>query len=522
MKRILIAVTVGLGIAVAMVGLLTARAAPPPAPLPAQDDAPSGYGWVMTTVEENITSFGGYTSLALDGSGYPHISYYDDTWQEQALKYAYWNGSAWVTQTVDSEGRGGKYTSLALEPTAPYTPHISYSRYRDGADDDLMYASWDGSAWVTETVDNAELIYDTVLALEPTAPYTPHIGYYDYYGSLKLKYASWNGSAWDIDPVDGTGNAGRYTSLALEPTAPYTPHMSCWGNWSLMYISWNGSTWVTETVDSEGSVGMYTSLALAPTAPYTPHISYYDQSNRTIKYATWDGSGWISQTVGATGPNYGMSSLALIPTTPYTPQIAYYDDAIDSLKYTTWDGSAWITETVEKGSRCGWQNSQALEPTAPYTPHVSYGCNGDLRYATWGEVITTDLTMTKTVQLAGLSTVTYTLVARNLGPGAADGAEVKDTLTNMTGAAWTCVAAGGAMPATGNGTGNVQHTLTAFPANGVVTCTISGTLVDWSYLKNTAEIVAPAGVTDTDEDNNTATVERWQLTFPVVFRNVTP
>jgi hypothetical protein len=83
------------------------------------------------------------------------------------------------------------------------------------------------------------------------------------------------------------------------------------------------------------------------------------------------------------------------------------------------------------------------------------------------------------------------------------------------------VAAGGAAPATGNGTGDVQHTLTAFPADGVVTCTVSGTLVDWGYLKNTAEIVPPVSVIDTDESNNSATVERWQVHMPLIFKNYT-
>jgi len=134
----------------------------------------------------------------------------------------------------------------------------------------------------------------------------------------------------------------------------------------------------------------------------------------------------------------------------------------------------------------------------------------------------TDLAMAKSVQSSGLSAVTYTLVGQNLGPNAADGAVISDTLSNMTGIAWTCVGAGGAVPATGSGTGDVQVTLTSFPVDGVLTCTVTGTLTDWGYLKNTAEIVPPAGITDTDSSNNVATVERWQYILPVVFNNYTP
>jgi len=134
----------------------------------------------------------------------------------------------------------------------------------------------------------------------------------------------------------------------------------------------------------------------------------------------------------------------------------------------------------------------------------------------------TDLAIDKSVQIDYFTAVTYTVAAHNLGPSAADGAVVSDTLSNLTGAAWTCVAAGGAAPTTGSGTGDVQYTLTAFPVSGVVTCTVSGTLINWSHLKNTAEIVAPAGVTDSNMSNNSAAVERWQILVVGVYKNYMP
>jgi hypothetical protein len=134
----------------------------------------------------------------------------------------------------------------------------------------------------------------------------------------------------------------------------------------------------------------------------------------------------------------------------------------------------------------------------------------------------TDLAIAQSIQITGMSRVTYTLVAENLGLNPADDAVISDTLTHMNDVAWTCVAAGGAAPATGSGTGDVQHTITTFPVNGVVTCTVTGTLTDWGHVTNTAEIVPPDGIADADEDNNRATVERWQYAFPLVFKNYTP
>jgi hypothetical protein len=45
----------------------------------------------------------------------------------------------------------GWWSSLALEPTYPYTPHISYL---DGANGDLKHAWRSGTTWLTETVDS--------------------------------------------------------------------------------------------------------------------------------------------------------------------------------------------------------------------------------------------------------------------------------------------------------------------------------------------------------------------------------
>jgi uncharacterized repeat protein (TIGR01451 family) len=134
----------------------------------------------------------------------------------------------------------------------------------------------------------------------------------------------------------------------------------------------------------------------------------------------------------------------------------------------------------------------------------------------------TDLSITNSIQIGSQNSVTYTLVAENRGLNPANGAVISDTLTNLTGVTWTCVAENGAAPATGDGTGDVQHTITTFPVGGVVTCTVTGTLIGSGDAANTAEISPPAGIRDADTTNNRATAKRWQFFFPLVINNSKP
>ena len=154
---------------------------------------------------------GGYTSLVMDSSGNPHISYYDNV--TGSLKYTYKSGNKWINETVDT---GNKYyfTSLALDSSG--SPHISYYDYTNK---NLKYAFKYMGSWYMDIVATSNICY---ASLDLDSSGNPHISYSN---SLKLFYATKTSSTWNIETVDSNGTyVGGYNSLALDSSG--NPHIS--------------------------------------------------------------------------------------------------------------------------------------------------------------------------------------------------------------------------------------------------------------------------------------------------------
>ncbi len=104
------------------------------------------------------------------------------------------------------------------------------------------------------------------------------------------------------------------------------------------------------------------------------------------------------------------------------------------------------------------------------------------------------------------STLSYTIVVSNTGPGTVSGAAVSDPFPgNLTGISYTSVAAGGATDTNPTGSGSTLTDTVTLPAGSSITYTVLGTVISTatSSLSNTATVTATNGTTThaTDNDN---------------------
>jgi hypothetical protein len=168
-------------------------------------------------------------SLVFDSQGGAHLSF--DITNNAGIGYINLGVSP-KPQTVENQGA---QSSLALDLSN--NPHISYSL--NGI---LRYAFWNGSAWDHETI-----AHGTTSSLKIDSKGNAQISFIDGYF---LKYALFNGSQWDIQTVDNATNSQTYNCLVLDSVGnPHLCYLAAeglkyaenvGGNWNIMTVDTQG------------------------------------------------------------------------------------------------------------------------------------------------------------------------------------------------------------------------------------------------------------------------------------------
>ena len=262
----------------------------------------NGTNWTKEYVTPGST-YGHYNSLALNSNGNPRISYYefDNSNEIGTLMYAKRTPTGtWQIATVDNSADVGMWNSIAVDSLG--NPRISYNVI-DGA---LKYAYWNETRWIIETVDPLKSIASKLI-LDPSG--NPRIVYQDFI-SGNFKYAYREGSKWIINNIDTIDGVRKSISITMNPSGiPNVSYISSNSRLKYAYllpftlnVTPKGGTYqsvqkVTLT-SSSGTTIYYTTDGSDPRLS-SSKIKYSDSiqinSTKTIKFAALDAaSNWSS------------------------------------------------------------------------------------------------------------------------------------------------------------------------------------------------------------------------------------
>jgi len=327
--------------------------------------------WHIETLDpEVIGDSPSYPCIDVDNEGIPHISYVSFPWENDEVRYAFWNGTDWVVSTVANNLGPLFGTNIKLD--SQDRPKISFN-----SDFFTYLADFDGDNWTFEMVnpilytaqyswnslslDSQDQAHLSLAAFDETQPF-----------QLCVVYAYNQGGEWINEIVEN--NVGTLNSICIDsndnPNIAYITDITH----QLKYAHWSGSVWQISTVDP--SITYYSLISLCMDLQDKPHISYFKNDN--LYYTYWDGSEWVIQMVDdAIEALYG-SSLAI--DSQGMPHISYhYDYPVGNLKYAYFDGNTWQLQVVDTV----WVVSDWLALDRWDRPYIVYKYYPDYGYGSY-------------------------------------------------------------------------------------------------------------------------------------------
>lgn len=308
--------------------------------------------WTIKLIDMGQTRVAASNSIAVDSNGFPHISYSDEDGNN--IKYARWTGTTWITKFVDNSSGGRNSIDLDSKDN----PHIVQTS------DNLRYAWWNGTKWNISILDNSKVHNAVEIAIDGKD--NPHIVYI--HDQSELTYLYWDGGEW-VSEVVMPQMGGHGACLALDDND--IPHLAFYKSNRLHYATLYAGKWFIEAPDPTTHVGHnYCSIAIDSHG--FPHISYYASKDENLMYTQWDAGNWLVEAVD-TDKVYRASSLAL--SKDDYPRISYR--GAGHLKFAEWTGKEWKIEDLGL-MRLG----TALALDSSGNPHISFQRYQSLYYAT--------------------------------------------------------------------------------------------------------------------------------------------
>jgi parallel beta-helix repeat protein len=231
----------------------------------------TGSSWAIELVDETSA----YTcAIALDSDDHPHIAYVVGS--ARRLRHAYWDGSTWIIQNLES-GVGTSKVAIACD--SENNAHICYD-----VGYTLRYAAQAGGSWVALSIYTGDgAIRGCSLALD--ADDQPYVSFIDL-ATKTLRCAMGAGGGWTVETVAVLGYVSSSATSSLRIDSSGRPHIvsvlrhaSC--GYSAAYLTRPGADWVTELFDA--GLSSDAQLCLALDSSDRPHIGY--RTGSRVQYA---------------------------------------------------------------------------------------------------------------------------------------------------------------------------------------------------------------------------------------------
>jgi hypothetical protein len=239
---------------------------------------PNGQSWTCsfakTTIETGIhdTFSAGNTSIALDGTGVPHIAYFDNTHDQ--LKWARKLSGVWDTANVTATA-GGIVSMVTDENNFPQMV------FGDSASNQIKYVrifcAFIFCGWTFEDVDTG-----LTPTMKRAADGRVHVAYARS-GMTRYALRTCSGStcSWTLQAVGPSGNA-FFPGLALNSAgSPFITFVRSPFS-ELMYANRTFFGWNTQVADVDVSDTGNTSIVIDSTDHR--HISYPGRSDQSLRH----------------------------------------------------------------------------------------------------------------------------------------------------------------------------------------------------------------------------------------------
>ena len=309
--------------------------------------------------------------------------YYNGTHDQTLIET--WNGSAW---SIASSPNASTTQDNFLHGVSCLSPSfcVATGFYSNGANDQTLVESWNGSAWSIALSPNTSTTQDNYLrGVSCTSPsFCVATGHYSNGTNDQTLIESWNGTAWSIGSSPNTSTT-QYNDLygvsCTDPSFCVATGFSSPGG--TLIETWNGSAWSIASSPNASTTQFNHLYGVSCTGPSfcVATGDYYTGTHVQTLIETWNGSAWsIASSLNAstTQDNFLHGVSCLSPS--FCVATGFYSNgANDQTLVESWNGSAWSialspnTSTTQDNYLHG---VSCTSPSPSFCVAVGYYSNG--------------------------------------------------------------------------------------------------------------------------------------------------